>query len=150
MSWINFSIAKKALNTANEAITQVETVSTDIDAKFTENTVPSPTVTVPDSVNEGAVLAITITDFDPTATYTVSGTLGEFTYVSGNTATCQVKTVEEDTTGTVVVSATKAGMLQSEDTTMVVNIINVPIEADGILSNSDFATFADTNNGFEY
>ena len=121
-----------------------------IDTKFTENTVPPPVVTVPDNVNEGAVLPIVIADFNPTTAYQISGTLGEFTYTGGNTAICKVRDVDEDTTGTIVISGIRAGMLQSEDAVTTVNIIYVPIVADGILSNSDFATFADTNNGFEY
>ena len=105
-------------------------------------TTATPVLTGDASGNEGAVLNVTVSNYDSEATYTASvsgGTLGSPT---DGVWPWTLPAVTADTAYTFSVHATKAGELKSQTATKTVTVLNVPIQ------DGPTMTFNDDTSGW--
>jgi len=134
--------------------TQISTVTTwssnKINLNFAALKSDTPILSLPACANERTEVTITITNYKNNTQYFFDTDAGAINYTGGNTATLLTKEVDGDIQLNVNCYALEIGKTRSDLAVANITVLNVPVVADGSISNADFSANADTNDGFEY
>ncbi|WP_373002167.1 LamG-like jellyroll fold domain-containing protein [Sulfurimonas sp.] len=107
---------------------QINTLIETLESSQTETSI-APTLSGSSTVNENSNLVVTITDYEPTATYTVTLSSGTYT-ISNGTITMSLGSVTADEAQTLQVTRSDTGKLTSNATTHNFTIVNVAFAPD--------------------
>jgi len=112
----------------------------------------TPVISIAAILEENQPTTATITNYDVDVTYNISALKGTISSINADTFTyiAPVITDTNDTTDTISISGYKAGLIRSYIAERVLIVVYVPMTADDVLSNVNFADNEYYNDGVEY
>jgi len=113
----------------------------------------SPAVAFPTSVTESSKTTLTISNFDPTAVYSITVDNGKVSPITGSGKfeyTAPLITNNKNLTVKFMLYASKVGKVKSPIATHNLTVIYVDVVAAAALVNADFRTNVAINTGYRY